>query len=68
MKLYLDYHNPETAFRMFKAFWPSLVSYHKKHKLSGTMGYRNRYVTRYIGMVEQWYKNEAFSIVFNPET
>ena len=23
MKLYLDYHNPETAVRMFKAFWPS---------------------------------------------
>ena len=50
-----------------KAFWPSLVSYHKEQKLSGSMGYRNRYVERYCNLVEQWYKDEALSIAINPE-
>jgi hypothetical protein len=32
MKLYLDYQNPETAFRMFKAFWPSFWNTCKGNK------------------------------------
>ena len=32
MKLYLDYNNPETAVRMFKAFWPSFWNTCKGNK------------------------------------